>query len=216
MSKLSLNLTTVVLVAVFASIFFSGPVYAESLSQAPPNPLVQDDKAVQQQNKVVTKKATELSSTAQKLQDLQNKKQALADQLAAQQQKIADLKQQIADKKAAEAQAAQAAQVKAQPAPVQQASVPVGGIHYNCGDNYYAAYIYGNESGGHVVGNCDTGARNGGGCLGIGQACPGSKLLAVCPNLDYDCENSFFTGYANSAYGGWAGAYAFWQGHGWW
>lgn len=79
-----------------------------------------------------------------------------------------------------------------------------------CGDNAQANFIYMHESG------CRTGAQNAGGCLGIGQACPGSKLLAVCPSLDYACENSFFTGYANARYGGWAGAYAFWVANSWW
>lgn len=85
-----------------------------------------------------------------------------------------------------------------------------------CGDNQYAAYIYGMESGGRVVGNCNPTSRNGGGCLGIGQACPGSKLLAVCPNLDYACENTFFTNYAIGKYGSWEAAYNFHVANGWW
>lgn len=80
----------------------------------------------------------------------------------------------------------------------------------SCGDNSYANYIYTHES------SCSTTITNGGGCLGIGQACPGSKLSNVCPNLDYACENQFFTAYANSAYGGWLGAYNFWLAHSWW
>lgn len=91
------------------------------------------------------------------------------------------------------------------PSPTPLPSVTVAG----CGDNSYANYIYMHESG------CRTGAENPGGCLGIGQACPGSKLLAVCPGLDYACENAFFTSYANK-YGGWAGSYAFWIAHSWW
>jgi len=87
---------------------------------------------------------------------------------------------------------------------------PTGVTVAGCGDNSYANFIYIHESG------CRTAAVNAGGCLGIGQACPGSKLTAVCPNLDYACENAFFTDYANRAYGGWAGAYAFWIGHSWW
>lgn len=54
------------------------------------------------------------------------------------------------------------------------------------------------------------------GCVGLGQACPASKLLAVCPNLDYDCEVQFFTSYAVSRYGSWDGAWAFWQKAHWW
>lgn len=86
----------------------------------------------------------------------------------------------------------------------------------SCGDNQYAAYIYGMESGGKVPGNCNPTAQNAGGCLGIGQACPGAKLTAVCPNLDYACENAFFTAYALNRYGSWAGAYEFWVAHNWW
>lgn len=71
-------------------------------------------------------------------------------------------------------------------------------------------FIYMKESGNNPN------ARNAGGCLGLGQACPGSKLLAVCPNLDYACQDAFFTNYALSRYGSWEGALAFWQGHHWW
>ena len=61
------------------------------------------------------------------------------------------------------------------------------------------------------------GSVNGSGCAGLGQACPGSKLAAACPNWQYDpvCQLRFFTGYA-SKYGGWNGAAAFWSSHGWW
>lgn len=80
----------------------------------------------------------------------------------------------------------------------------------NCGDNSYANYIYMHESG------CSLTIRNAEGCIGIGQACPASNLLAACPSLDYACENNFFTAYANSTYGGWAGAYNFWIQNKWW
>lgn len=91
-------------------------------------------------------------------------------------------------------------------APISPSNAPNGA----CGDNSYANFIYTHESG------CSLTVRNAEGCIGIGQACPASKLLSVCPNLDYACENSFFTSYANAAYGGWAGAYAFWTSHHWW
>lgn len=71
-------------------------------------------------------------------------------------------------------------------------------------------FIYMKESGNNPQ------ARNSGGCLGLGQACPGSKLLAVCPSLDYACQDAFFTNYAISRYGSWEGAYQFWIGHNWW
>lgn len=77
-------------------------------------------------------------------------------------------------------------------------------------DAEYKAFIYNHESGNNPL------ARNAGGCLGLGQACPGSKLLAVCPNLDYACEDAFFTNYAIGRYGSWAGAYSFWLSHRWW
>jgi hypothetical protein len=93
---------------------------------------------------------------------------------------------------------------------------PVSNGSYDCGDNYYAAYIYGQESGGRIVGNCDPKAENASGCLGIGQACPGSKLTNVCPDLDYACENEFFTAYAINRYGGWEQAYNHWIAHGSW
>jgi hypothetical protein len=54
------------------------------------------------------------------------------------------------------------------------------------------------------------------GCVGLGQACPASKLLAVCPTLAVDCQISYFGNYAASRYGGWGGAEAFWRGHHWW
>jgi hypothetical protein len=97
------------------------------------------------------------------------------------------------------------------PAPkIQTSTNNVGSVVANCGDNTYANYIYMHESG------CSTTITNYLGCVGIGQACPASKLYAVCPNLDYTCENNYFTGYANSVYGGWAGAYSFWVAHSWW
>lgn len=83
----------------------------------------------------------------------------------------------------------------------------------NCGDNNYAAYIYGRESGGRVPGNCDVNAVNAGGCRGIGQACPGSKLPC---GADYACQNKWFTNYAMERYGSWEAAYAFHLANGWW
>ena len=77
-------------------------------------------------------------------------------------------------------------------------------------DTSYKMFIYYNESGNNPI------RRNSSGCLGIGQACPGSKLLAVCPDLDYNCEDKFFTDYANQRYGGWYNAYIFWRKNHWW
>jgi uncharacterized protein YabE (DUF348 family) len=74
-----------------------------------------------------------------------------------------------------------------------------------------ADFVISRESGWNL------GAHNSGGCLGLGQACPGGKLVNACPNWDSDatCQVSFFTGYANK-YGGWQGAQEFWLLHGWW
>jgi resuscitation-promoting factor RpfB len=75
----------------------------------------------------------------------------------------------------------------------------------------YVNFIVSRESGWRP------GALNGSGCAGLGQACPGSKLAAVCPAWQNDpvCQLRFFSGYA-SRYGGWGGAYNYWLGHGYW
>lgn len=67
------------------------------------------------------------------------------------------------------------------------------------------ALIYQHESGN------DPAKWNGSGCVGLGQACPGSKLTAQCPNLDYACEDQFFTNYMTNRYSTWEAAWAFWQ-----
>lgn len=78
-------------------------------------------------------------------------------------------------------------------------------------DDFYMEYIFQHESSGNPY------ARNYLGCLGLGQACPGSKLLSVCPNLgDVACQVGFFTNYAVNRYGSWANAYAFWTNNHWW
>lgn len=80
----------------------------------------------------------------------------------------------------------------------------------NCGSDPYMAQIYTHESG------CSTTRTNSIGCVGLGQACPGSKLYAVCPTLDWNCENNFFINYANAVYGSPALAWAAWQVKHWW
>ena len=78
-------------------------------------------------------------------------------------------------------------------------------------DNDAKMFIYFKESGNRPT------ARNSTGCLGIGQACPGSKLLAVCPDLnDYACQDAFFTKYAMNRYGSWENARQFWLKNSWW
>ncbi len=84
------------------------------------------------------------------------------------------------------------------------AGVPIG-------QHSAADFVISRESGWNLA------ARNSGGCLGLGQACPGSKLVAACPDWDSNatCQVRFFNGYA-SRYGGWQGAQEFWLLHGWW
>ncbi len=88
-----------------------------------------------------------------------------------------------------------------------EALMAAGGI--SSGDYGYVNYIVSRES------NWNPGARNSSGCLGLGQACPGSKLTAVCSLDDTVCQLRYFTNYA-SRYGGWGGSYSFWQSHGYW
>ncbi len=78
-------------------------------------------------------------------------------------------------------------------------------------DFAYADYVISHESGWRPN------ALNASGCAGLGQACPGSKLAAVCPNWQGDpiCQLRFFSKYA-SKYGGWAGSYNFWTRNHYW
>jgi hypothetical protein len=69
-------------------------------------------------------------------------------------------------------------------------------------------FIYMKESGNRPE------ARNAGGCRGLGQACPGSKL--PCSDSDYACQDAWFTNYCISRYGTWVNAKAFWLSHSWW
>lgn len=208
-----LPLTT--LSVLFASVFFLGPtVSAQSLVEV--RPLSHNETIILQQSQAVEEKSNTLKSTVDELQALGEKKEAIAKQLEAEKQKIEELKQRIAEKRAAEERARQA-QVVAASAPVRTASASVssgGGLRSGCGDNQYAAYIYGQESGGRVTGMCNTTAMNAGGCFGIGQACPGSNV-AHCGS-DYACQNEWFTGYALGRYGSWAAAYDFHRSNNWW
>jgi uncharacterized protein YabE (DUF348 family) len=73
-------------------------------------------------------------------------------------------------------------------------------------------FIIGRESGWRPA------AMNAGGCGGLGQACPVTKLARVCPNWQTDpvCQLNFFGGYAKGRYGSWTGAYNFWLSNRWW
>jgi hypothetical protein len=77
---------------------------------------------------------------------------------------------------------------------------------------FYADYVIARESGWNLT------AHNAGGCLGLGQACPGSKLINACPDWASNaaCQIRFFSGYANGHYGSWERAYNFWIANHWW
>ena len=216
-SRRVLSLPFATLSVLFASVFlFGSTVSAQSLTEV--RPLSHNEQIILERSQQVEQKATVLLSTSQELQTLEEKKKALADQLEAEKQKIEELKQKIAEKKAAEARAAEAARAQTVSYPVRTASYTAptsgGGLRSGCGDNQYAAYIYGQESGGKVTGMCNTTAMNAGGCFGIGQACPGSKV-AHC-GADYACQNAWFTQYALDRYKSWAAAYNFHKANGWW
>lgn len=209
------NLPLATLSVFFASVFFLGAtVYAQSPIRV--RPLSVNEQMILQRSQSLDEKSSALENTSLELQSLEEKRSSLAGQLEAEEKKITELRQKIAEKKAAEERArAQAAQARTASAPT--ASTPAisgGGLRSGCGDNQYAAYIYGKESGGTVPGMCNTTATNAGGCFGIGQACPGSKV-AHC-GADYACQNAWFTNYAMGRYGSWAAAYNFHRNNNWW
>jgi len=81
-------------------------------------------------------------------------------------------------------------------------------INAGLGDQWtYINYIFSRES-------CnDPGRLNAGGCRGLGQACPGSKL--PCGPEDIACQVSWFNGYAQGK-GGWYASYQIWISKNWW
>lgn len=72
-------------------------------------------------------------------------------------------------------------------------------------------FIYMKESG-----NNPLSVNRSSGACGLGQALPCSKLSNVCPNMDYACQDAFFTRYMQSRYGTWEKAVAFWNQRHWW
>lgn len=99
------------------------------------------------------------------------------------------------------------------------AMVPISGNYIDwmneagisASDQPYANYIISHESGWNPA------SLNSGGCAGLGQACPGSKLANACPDWQVDpvCQLEYFSGYA-AGKGGWYKAYLFKQANGWW
>lgn len=82
----------------------------------------------------------------------------------------------------------------------------------NSGDYMYVDSIIGRESGWRP--NAVSANR----CIGLGQKCNAQSLINACPNWETDpvCQLGHFSGYAKSRYGGWSGAYTFWQNNHWW
>lgn len=171
-----------------------------------------------------------VSDDAQKLVDKVNAEEAAAKKKAAEEKRIAEEKAKAeaeakakaeAERIAAEQAAAQEAARQAEIARQQQLAAEAARAaqaqrnvvsSYVPGDNEAMNYIFMKESSNNPA------ARNAGGCLGLGQACPGSKLIAACPDYanDVPCQIAFFTAYANARYGGWGGAYTFWVNNHWW
>jgi hypothetical protein len=99
----------------------------------------------------------------------------------------------------------------AKEATVTQAPLPPG-TKYKChgrpAPDDPKAFIYFCESGNRPE------AVNAGGCRGLGQACPGSKL--PCSNTDYDCQDKWFTAYMLDRYKTWEHARQVWLTQEWW
>lgn len=72
-------------------------------------------------------------------------------------------------------------------------------------DSEYEAkmFIYTHESGNNPK------SINQSGCVGLGQDCNG-VLDKRCPNLDYGCEDIYFTEYMKGRYNTWSAAKVFW------
>jgi LysM repeat protein len=93
-------------------------------------------------------------------------------------------------------------------APVKAASATVTTASYPVSNDAAKAFIYSRESGNNPN------ATNPAGCYGLGQDCNG-VVRSQC-GADYACQDAFFTNYATSRYGSWAGAESFWLANGWW
>lgn len=144
------------------------------------------------------KAAKDKNINQEQLDKLNNEKQELEKQkreLEAQLQAKLEEKSRIAQAANKVANAATATQTA-------HAAALDSGI--NCSNQTTAkAFIYCHESGN------DPTATNSGGCRGLGQACPGSKL--PCTDHDYACQDAYFTNYMKNRYGTWEAAKAHWQ-----
>lgn len=146
----------------------------------------------------------QLNNTQELQQKTEAERQQLQQKSQDQEKQIQDLNTQLQAKKERQESIARAA-VNNLTLTARASAAP--SVVPNCGDNFYANYIYTRESG------CNLNAVNPGGCRGIGQACPGSKLPC---GADYACQNAFFTNYAMQRYGSWEAAYSFWLKNHWW
>lgn len=163
------------------------------------------DKELDQTKEVKEKSQEEVQKLEEEKQQLEEERKRLERELQAKR----EAQSRIAAASTRVINTATATQTASAAAPA-----PANGARSGCGDNSYAAYIYGQESGGRVTGNCDTTATNAGGCYGIGQDCNGA-LRGQC-GASYACQNAFFNNYALSRYGSWAAAFNFHKANGWW
>jgi len=147
-------------------------------------------------------KSTQLQQTKQQLQQTQAQNEQ---QRAEEQKKLDEVNKQLEETK-------KQLEAKRNSATVYAAEIPKPSVvsQVNCGDNVYKQYIYQHESG------CRTDAVNSIGCTGIGQACPGSKIRNACPDLNFACQDAWFSNYAVQRYGSWERAYNFWVQNRWW
>lgn len=170
------------------------------------------DPSTKQIIKVIVEKGDSLSSIAEKHQTtwvrLYNANDSVADPNIinpGQELRIPSNDEQLADRPlpvaAPAVRYASRPVVSAAPRAAQTTSYPVD-------QNSAKAFIYSRESGNNPN------ATNPNGCYGIGQDCNG-VVRGTC-GADYACQDAYFTNYANARYGGWDGAYAYWQTHGWW
>lgn len=209
LAKITIAVAAVVILTGFTFLAFNSGVAGQKLNLSVPKLQSTESrlKSVNVQYEQLNSKLDKQTSSDKKTIDQLNAEKA---KLQKQQQDLQKQLESKADEKAKLAQIAEATVNKVTATSTVSADPLPNVVIDGCGDNSYANYIYMHES------SCGTARANAEGCLGIGQACPASKLLAVCPNLDYACENAFFTSYAIGRYGSWEAAYNFWLNNHWW